>query len=316
MHAPRLISGPVFAALLLAQAATSQSITTLFVSNNGGSPGWGAFFDATVINPAGLRVTSFDVNVGEAANVPFTIDVYVTPTSYVGKDTTPSAWTKVATGAGVTAGRNLPSPVDTSDFVLPTGPHGIAIYYNGASPVYTNGTGSNQMFANADVSLQLGIVRTALWAGTLFNPRVWNGTIYYANKGTAAYGVYGAGCQGTNGVPQLAAAPSSLPKINTTFTLALSSMRTTGGAVIVILGPSPISVDLSSAGMPGCSLLTHVLLLTATTNSGGTGTVSYAIPNDSSLLGALFYNQALVLDPGVNAFGGVMTNGGEGVIGT
>ena len=40
-----------------------------------------------------------------------------------------------------------------------------------------------------------------------------------------------------------------------------------------------------------------------------------AIPNDGSLVGLNFFNQAFVLDPGVNPAGGVVTNAGEGVIG-
>ena len=75
-------------------------------------------------------------------------------------------------------------------------------------------------------------------------------------------------------------------------------------------------LGLGGVGMPGCTLLTNLLLLFPLTNSAGSASLSLAVPNDASLLGALFYNQALVLDAGVKAFGGVMTNGGEGMIGT
>jgi hypothetical protein len=249
---------------------------------------------------------------------PFSVEVYVTPTTYVGKDATPGLWTRVATGSGVGIGRNQPSPVDTSDFFLAPGPHGIAIHYPGpGSPAYTNGTGGNQMYSNADATLQLGVARAGFFSGTFFNPRVWNGTIYYANRGTSRYGVFGAGCQGSNGVPSLAAAPGSLPRTGMTLTLDLKNLRLAGGAAIVILGTrNDAPLDLAGVGMPGCTLLTNILLVFPVLNTGGAASLPLPVPNDSSLLGALFYNQALVIDPGVNAFGGVMTNGGEGIIGT
>lgn len=317
-----LLASSLFAALMLATSTNAQSLTTLFTSNNGGGPGWGVFYDITVLNPAGLRITGFDVNCGEAANTPFTLDVYITPNTYVGNDTTPGVWIKIASGAGLTVGRDMPSPVDTSDFILGSGTFGVAIYYNSASPVYTNGTGSNQMYANNDASLQLGIVRSALWGGTLFTPRVWNGTIHYANRGTAAYGIYGSGCQGSNGVPKLAPAPNSLPKLNNSLVLNLTSMRTAGGAALVFLGTRKdqwmslqLPFSLAGVGAPGCELLTSVVFIFAVANVNGSGSLTLPVPNDSALLGGLIYSQGLVLDP-VNAFGGVMTNGGEGVIGT
>jgi hypothetical protein len=39
------------------------------------------------------------------------------------------------------------------------------------------------------------------------------------------------------------------------------------------------------------------------------------IPNDPTLQGMTFYNQAWVLDPKANAFGVGTSNGGKGVIG-
>jgi hypothetical protein len=316
MHAVSRFLPSLVLAALLGASAPAQSLTTLFAWDNGRSPGCTVFFDINVTNPAGMRITSFDVNVSEAASTPFTIDVYVTPNTYVGNDLTPGVWVKVASGSGLTAGVNNPSPADTNDFLLPAGSHGIAIYYPNTNVRYTNGTGSNQMYSNNDATLTLGIARSTLFGGTLFNPRVWNGTIHYANVGTASYGVFGAGCQGSNGVPSLAAASGSLPKIGSTLTLDLTSMRASGGAVVVILGTrNDMPVDLSGVGMPGCTLHTNLLLLFPIANVGGSASLPLPVPNDTSLLGALFYNQALVLDTGVNAFGGVMTNGGEGIIG-
>jgi hypothetical protein len=180
MNTSRILCAALATSVLAAGAiAQSGSITTTFASNNGGSSGWGNLFDANVTNGAGLTVTNLDVNTSAIVGTNFTVDVYITPGTYVGKDTDPSQWTLVGSGPGVSAGSNNPSPVDVADFFLASGSYGVAVYYNGASPRYTNGTGSNQNYSNADIALQLGIAKSALFGGSTFNPRVWNGTIYY-----------------------------------------------------------------------------------------------------------------------------------------
>jgi hypothetical protein len=178
----------VVAILLLAGLATAQPrfITTTFASNNGGSTTWVNMFDVKVLDPNGLKITDLDVNISSAVNTPFTITVYTTPTTYVGNDGNPAVWTSLSTGNGLGAGRDLPSPVDVTDFVLKQGSWGVGIHYVGASMAYTNGTGSNQTYKNSDIELQLGLVRAGFFTGTVFTPRVWNGTIYYDSAVTAS----------------------------------------------------------------------------------------------------------------------------------
>ncbi len=188
------ISFLVLAGLVTAQ---TRSITTTFASNNGGSTNWVNMYDANILLPAGIRITSLDVNISSAVNTAFTIDVYTTPNTYVGKDGTPSAWTKVSTGSGKGQGRNNPTPVDVTDFVLKNKSYGIGIHYTGASMAYTNGTGSNQKYANADIALQLGLVRAGFFTGTVFSPRVWNGTIYYVPAISTDLTGTGSGAPGT-----------------------------------------------------------------------------------------------------------------------
>ena len=302
--------------------AQPQSITTLFAGGNGGSPGWGHFLDVTVQNPAGLRIVAFDVDASVAATVPFTLDVYITPSTYVGKDGTPGAWTKVATGAALSAGPSTPTAVDTSDFLLAPGAYGVAIYYNDTGMSYTDGNGSNQSYANADIALQLGRVRTALFGGFTYEPRVWNGTLHYDRQSDASYGALGAGCAGSNGVPTLAPAPGSLPKLGTTLTLAVTSMPSAGGIASMLLGlgkqtwsGQPLPFDASVIGMTGCKLQVDFVLALGLPNVGGSGAFSLPIPLDLSLLGKPLLNQALVLDAGANPAGATLSNAGEGQIG-
>src|SRR5262249_30688393 len=152
---------------------------TIFAQNNGGTTGWGVFFDLNVTSPTGVYITAFESNVATAT--PFSMDLYTCPTTYVGNDTNSAAWTLQRTAKGLGAGTNVPS-VNTfaPPLYLPQASYVIAIYaLNSGTYWYTNGTGSNQTYSNADLTISCGISRTALFGGGVNTPRVWNGTNVY-----------------------------------------------------------------------------------------------------------------------------------------
>jgi hypothetical protein len=136
----------------------------------------------------------------------------------------------------------------------------------------------------------------------------------------AAYGAYGAGCAGTMGVPTLAPAPGSRPILQTVFTVNLGSLPQSlavmaTGFSNTRFGPVTLPFDLTPLGMPGCSLLTSVVLTQVATGTGNAATWSIGVPNDSSILGASFFNQAFVPSPTTNPAGLVVTNAGRGRLG-
>ncbi len=307
--------------LWAAPAPRAQSLTTTFASNNGGGAGWMNMFDLKVTNPKGVRITALDLNLSSgAAN--FHIEIYLTPLTYVGKDANPKAWVKVSQGSGVRKARNTPSHAEVDDFFLAPGSYGISIYYKDVSMAYTNGNGSNQTYKNADLTLQAGLSKAGFFSGSTFKPRVWNGTIYYAGPTWASYGVYGAGCKGSNGIPALAATKGSLPKIGTLFSIDLTNLPTTPGPVFLLtgfakdkLGPITLPFDLTPLGLTGCKLYLAPTIFLTGGSSGGKATVTLPIPNTPVLLGAPFYNQGLVLDKAANPASFTLTNGGEGQVG-
>ena len=166
---------------LLTTVGSSQSITTTFAGGNGGATGWAVMYDAT-IGPADLDITGFDVNSSSGAGTAFTLDFYTVAGGFAGNETNPGAWTLVGSGSGTSAGLSNPSNVTlaTPVTVSAATTYGFAIVLTGASPAYTNGTGANQNFSNADITLALGSSVSGTFAGTVFNPRVWNGTVYYS----------------------------------------------------------------------------------------------------------------------------------------
>lgn len=163
-------AGPLHAAL----------ITTTFSSNNEFE---GNMFDVTTFGNA-LLVTGLDVNVHTTER--FNIDVYTKSGTYVGSETTPGNWTLTASGTGTGAGRDNPSFVDITDFLLPAS--SLTGMYVTVSPAvgfgahvlmrYTNGSNT---YSNADLQLDLGVGVGGLFGhnGNIFSPRTWNGTIYY-----------------------------------------------------------------------------------------------------------------------------------------
>ena len=325
MPTPLLALTALATAILFAPLPAQSKLTTLFASNNGGSSGWGNFFDVKVKAPAGITVTAFEVNSSNTVlHVPFTLDVYTCPTTYVGNDANAAVWTKVATGEGASGGRNLPTTVTfPRGFSLASGSHGVALYYQGTSMAYTDGNGGNQNYGNADLDLALGIARTALFSGTLFSPRVWNGSVIYNLNATApSFVTYGLGCPGSNGTPALTATSASAPKLGSVFQLSLASLPGTPGVAYLLLGATRTSwgsitlpYHLSAIGAATCHLYTSLDAVLPAVNTGGTGLASVAIPNAAGLLGAPVYLQALLPDATANTLGATLSNAGQALIG-
>jgi len=171
----------------LAPRAAAQSIVTLFGHNNWGSIDGANYFDAEVKNPTGLKILALQVNCGplSALGASFGVDVYTIPGTAFGNETNFGAWTMVASGTGVVAPPDTPVPVDISDFVLVPGSYGIAIVFTGetADLAYTDGTGTNQNYGNADIALALGSASNVPFNAPIHIPRVWNGSIHYNSVG-------------------------------------------------------------------------------------------------------------------------------------
>ena len=312
----------------VASGLSAQSLTTTFAGGNGGASGWGNFFELTNTSGKALLITKLDVNASSSASTKFTIDVYITSKTFVGKDGTPAVWTKVATGSGVSKGRNNKTPVDITDFVLsPSGSYGIAIYFNGSAMAYTNGrggAGSLTTFKNSDLTLKAGVSRAGRFSGSKFDPRIWNGTIYYSKAATAFYAPFGAGCKSASGTPVLAASKGSLPKLSSLFRVSLSGMPSTSKLALMLTslsnnsfnGAPLLPLDLKVAGAPSCFLLVDPFIFTPVPVVQGKGTMSLVIPNLPILKGIGFYQQAFGFDKTVNAAGFVVSNGGMGIFGT
>ncbi|MCH8270299.1 MAG: hypothetical protein IH985_03700 [Planctomycetes bacterium] len=73
------------------------------------TPSGGAAYFGITVQSQPIEITSLDLNLSTDAGVPFQIEVYTTPDTWIGKEQDPSQWTLRTTGAGTSAGRGQAS---------------------------------------------------------------------------------------------------------------------------------------------------------------------------------------------------------------
>lgn len=167
----------------------AQSITTIFSGTTSGHGSATATrpstsFDITVTNPAGIRVTSFDLNMtrtGVNGSVEFWFtDVGNTYLNGLNAPA-PGYWKLRSTASVLTSGTNN-ATVATLDkpIVLPPGTYGVTIIYKGSTArYYTTGNGGLLQYVNGDVTIDLGAAQQDAWNSTANQPRVTSMTMYY-----------------------------------------------------------------------------------------------------------------------------------------
>ncbi|MGB3967631.1 MAG: sulfatase-like hydrolase/transferase [Planctomycetota bacterium] len=141
-------------------------------------------------------------------------------------------------------------------------------------------------------------------------------------RGYAWSTTYGAGCTGGGANPALGVLADSAPSIGNTFTLRVTGLTAAVPAVVGALGFQnttwlgvPLPVDLTVAGMTGCSLFVDPALTTVLVPVLLAATMPIALPNDPAIVGAQLYTQAFPLLLGANPAGILATNALEAVVG-
>lgn len=141
----------------------------------------------------------------------------------------------------------------------------------------------------------------------------------YGPDHPAAWNPVGIACTGSAGTPVLT---GDLPWLGDQFTARITNLPASS-TVMLLLGSSRSSwgslrlpLDLAAWGMPGCTLYTNGILLVPVSVQGGSGVATVTVPNAANLLGVPFYAQALATDPPANPVGVVLSNAGEGRVGS
>ena len=251
MRIPTLIT-----ALALGATAMAQSpLTTTFTSNNGQA---GNMFDLVATNAAGVTIDFFDVNLDAGS---WDLEVYklTVPGPYLPSVSTPADWTLVGSTTGlVSNGPNVPTllPISVCEFI----PNGATQSFyvtvtNGTAINYTNGTTTGTLFAsNGDLECYEGAGVAYPFASN-FNPRVFNGNIYYnvgnnpgsCTTGFASKTTFGTGCYNAAGsfYEVMDAASMDLGGLAVTGTNSPSGINvTTGPGVINPIGGAAVMLSL------------------------------------------------------------------------
>jgi len=292
-----------------------SSLTTLFATNNSLGTGSCVFFDVNVLNPAGIVVSQIDQNTGgTVVGTAFGVTLWRRSGTYVGFEQTTAGWTQMATGGGVAVGSNQPSLADFPDFNLPPGVSGMCIVITGATNAYTNGTGTNQTFANADLSISLGKSQGTPFVSAPITPRVWNGTLRYnCNVAPPVVNFCTAGTSTNGCTPAISAANQPKVTLGGTCTLTVSGMEGQKQGLIFygINNSGYIPTPWASGSSSFLCVKAPTQRLPASTTGGAVaqcnGTISadlhaYFLANPTSLglplaAGNKFYAQSWYRDP-------------------
>ncbi len=149
-----------------------------------------------------------------------------------------------------------------------------------------------------------------------------SGSAYLLCGSTGAFASFGAGCQGTVGVPVLSSRAGEVASIGDAFVMELRGLPVDGinvplgirGTSKTQWGPAALPLDASPFGFFGCTLYVNVRQTYALTNLAGRAIWMLAIPDVPEFVGESLFFQAGVIDFGANAASFVLSNAGEVVV--
>lgn len=146
------------------------SLTTTFASTSGTS---GSMFNIRAFST--ITVDSFAINILDM--LPHTAEVYYKSGSYIGYENNASAWTLLGTYSVTGNGQDVPTILHAGELQMEVDQtYGIYITLTSGSMRYTNTT---QTYTGSDISISDGAGINYPF-GTIYSPRVWNGTVYYS----------------------------------------------------------------------------------------------------------------------------------------
>jgi hypothetical protein len=122
------------------------------------------------------------------------------------------------------------------------------------------------------------------------------------------------GCAGSRPTTKLV--PQDTPKLGRTLGVILFDLPVDIAVMAMGFQQLPAPVSLAALGMPGCDVHISIDAMVLLSGQGNQAKFLLPIPDQATLLGLAFYNQALVFDPQAgNGFGAVASDAARGVVG-
>ena len=179
----------IAATALVAEPVSAQvTLNANTTANNGGSSGWGIFFDLSAAGTA-LTITELTTASTALAGGAFTIEVFTRLGTALGgpvgsgPGSSPAGWTSLgtvsATQGATSSGISL--PINIPDFGIASGQTiGVGLVFTGAGPRYL-GAATIQQFTDGTLTLNTGDARSVPFTptGSFFSPRGLTGSITY-----------------------------------------------------------------------------------------------------------------------------------------
>lgn len=143
---------------------------------------------------------------------------------------------------------------------------------------------------------------------------IWNGTA----GPIASHTTSGTGCLGSNGLPMIqTGVPSARPVMGSVMKVDVTNNPIAVPGFVMVAGVNPIvpGIDLTSIGMPNCTLGLDIITIEVVPANAGSGQWSLGIPNNPVWLGQSIYHQAVGFDLAANALGYLTSNLGKATVG-
>ncbi len=151
---------------------TNGSLSTTFAGGNGY---YGSMFDIVALNP--IKIKNFTGHVKYGTHQ---IDIYYKTGSHVGFEHNPGAWTLL--GSVNVTGNEAPTLIPFDVNISVSESQTVAFFIAGTGAFnYSNGSAVGAVAAqNDDLQILIGKSRME-WGegGSIFQPRIWNGTVNY-----------------------------------------------------------------------------------------------------------------------------------------
>ncbi|MCU0866815.1 MAG: PKD domain-containing protein [Planctomycetes bacterium] len=182
---------PALAVLALHGLCLGQScLTSTFVGTTNATIGGAVYFDLTVAASNGITLTSLGLNLhGVAVGTPVGCQMWARFGSTHVSNELLGGWVFLGNGTGtMTASGTATTMTFGNPIAFPAGVNGVAVVATGgAGHRYVNGNGTNQLFADANVSWSLGSATNVPFTAAVLTPRVANATLCYNVGGNASY---------------------------------------------------------------------------------------------------------------------------------
>ena len=313
-------------------ATGSLSVINTFVEADNGAgtfvsfttPPDCAYFDVFVKNIQGITVT--DVGTRSPSTDPQTLEVWGMLGSSVVDMYANTNYTLLATASFQPSVADELVVVDVPDFTLPVGVHGLVTVHRAT----TGGSGMTWWSGNSgNVTGDANLEITPVGADSDFDFQTSNTGISYTTNsfaGLIAYspggappapgsvGVFGAGCAGSLGVPDIQPGVNP-PQIGTTWSARVTNVQAgvqIHGGVSTTFNPQfgvPLPFALGPVLGTNSNCFFRVssdVILLAFPNAFGEAVFTFPIPNNPIFSGLVVYVQGLVFDAG--AQGGIVTS--------